>query len=263
MVNLSARTYRPERQTIDFLVSLERITGKLDTCIAQHTRVVSVVVAAMLGARTTLNLHLRLIIMCLATDNHTTPVARSALSCSLCRGEDNRSISRALRDKLAATLHDESSLSGFVALDDGARLDGKLRASTYIYPSLESVDTLLESLLAFEYEFLVAVADYLALSIVLAILSKEQVVASLQTTVSGPCVGCVLTRSRVVVITAAAHCGSHHQDAHASEKIRLVHNVFKILIRTYILSVILCCVPAYSSARLPLSPCLCRRNTSL
>ena len=42
MVNLRATTYGTKRQTVDFLVSLEGVTSKLNTYIAQYARVVSV-----------------------------------------------------------------------------------------------------------------------------------------------------------------------------------------------------------------------------
>ena len=79
----------------------------------------------MLGARTALYLHLCLIVVCLAADYHTTPVARSALSCRLCRGEYDRSLGCTLGYEFASTLYDEGSLSGLVALDYGARLNGQ------------------------------------------------------------------------------------------------------------------------------------------
>ena len=84
MVDLCARTYRSESQAVDLLVCLERIACELDTSIAQNARVVAVVVAAMLCARTALNLHLVLVVLSLSAEDDAAPVARTTAACGLC-----------------------------------------------------------------------------------------------------------------------------------------------------------------------------------
>lgn len=83
MVDLCAATYRSECKTVDFLVGLERITSELYTYIAQYTRIVGVVVAAVLCARAALNLYFALIVLCLTAEDDATPVARTAVAFSL------------------------------------------------------------------------------------------------------------------------------------------------------------------------------------
>ncbi len=83
MVNLCARTYRTEGKTIDLLILLERVTGKLDAYIAQGSRIVGIVVAAMLCTRTTLYLFLSLVVLSLTAEDDTAPVARFSAASSL------------------------------------------------------------------------------------------------------------------------------------------------------------------------------------
>ena len=82
-VYLCAGTYRTEGQTINLLILLEWITGKLDAYIAQGSRVVSIICAAMLGTRTALYLLLSLVVLSLTAENDTTPVARLSAAGSL------------------------------------------------------------------------------------------------------------------------------------------------------------------------------------
>ncbi len=188
VVDLCARTNGTQGQTIDFLVLLEWITSELDANIAQSTRVVGIVVATMLGARTTLNLLFALVGLGFATEDDAAPVAWLATSCCFFGSEYDRSIFGSLGDELAATFCDEGSFGLLVALDDGARLDGELCSVSDIYPSLEEISAFLQCLLACENELLVAIADFCSIGIFLAVLAEEDVVASLQATVGCPLV---------------------------------------------------------------------------
>ncbi len=98
------------------------------------------------------------------------------------------SVAGTLGDELAATLCDECCLGLLVALDDSSRFDGKLSTICNIYPSLEEISAFLQSLLACEDEFLVAVANLCSVGVFLAICAEENVVASLQATIGCPLV---------------------------------------------------------------------------
>ena len=112
VVNRRSCTHRTERKTVDLLVLLEGIASKLDADILQHTRVVVGVGATMLRTRTSLYLlgEHAIVVGSLATDDHTTPVARTTAARSLLRGEDDRFCGRTLGNEFATGLHDNSRL---------------------------------------------------------------------------------------------------------------------------------------------------------
>ena len=229
VVNLSAVAHRAEGEAIDFLIGLERIACKLNTHIAQRARVVGIVVAAMLGAGATLNLHFLLVVLGLAAEDHTAPVTRPAAALGLLGGEHDRAGDCAMGEEFAATLHDEGGLGVFVALDDGAGLDGQFGSIANVDPALQEVGAFLQGLLALEDKLLVAISNFCSISVFLAI-GEEDVVASFQTTIGRPDVSCGLatisTVVVVVVVTAGSERSGKHQDAHASIKFVIFHNVW-------------------------------------
>ena len=79
MIDRRSSTYRTKGETVDLLILLEGIASKLDADILQHTRVVVGVDATMLRTRTSLYLlgEHAIVVGSLATDDHTTPVART------------------------------------------------------------------------------------------------------------------------------------------------------------------------------------------
>ena len=83
VVDLCAATYRTECEAVDFLIGLEWISSKLNADIAQNAGVVGIVVTAVLGARTTLNLHFFLIVLCLAAEDNTAPISRATIAFGL------------------------------------------------------------------------------------------------------------------------------------------------------------------------------------
>ena len=150
----------------------------------------------MLGTRTTLYLLLSLVVLSLAAENDATPVARLSAAGSLFRCKDDRlcgctlgdEFTATLCDEFTATLCDECRLGLLVALDDSSRFDGEFSTICNIYPSLEEISAFLQSLLACEDEFLVAVANLCSVGVFLVICSEEDVVASLQATIGCPLV---------------------------------------------------------------------------
>ena len=133
MVNLRLLAHRTECQTVDLLVCCERIAGELNTYVAQYSGVVVVVVAAVLGARTTFNLLLRSVGASLAAEDDAAPVARPAAAGSLLGCEYDRLCLRTLGYELSATLSYEGSLGVLVALDYGSRFDGQFSAIGDVY----------------------------------------------------------------------------------------------------------------------------------
>ena len=142
----------------------------------------------MLGTRTTLYLLLSLVVLSLTAEDDATPVARLSAAGSLFRCEDDRLCGCTLGDEFSATLCDECCLGLLVALDDSSRFDGELSTICNIYPSLEEISAFLQSLLACEDEFLVAVANLCSVGVFLVICSEEDVVASLQAAIGCPLV---------------------------------------------------------------------------
>ena len=195
MVNLRSAADRAERESVNLLVGGEGVAGKLYAHVADDAAVVVVVVAAVLGARAALDLHLDLIVASLAADDETAPVARLTAASGILGREDDRLLGRALGKELAATLNDEGSLGLLVALDDCARLDGERCAVGNVDPALEGVGALLQRLLAIEDEALVAVADYVTF--------EEEIVAGLQAAVLAPVVGRLTWR--IVIVVVASH----------------------------------------------------------
>jgi len=76
VVNLRAATDGAEGKTINLLICSERITSELDTHITDDAAIVCIVLATMLSARPTLDLHLYLIVARLAAEDDTAPVTR-------------------------------------------------------------------------------------------------------------------------------------------------------------------------------------------
>ena len=143
MVDLGAIAHRTKCETVNLLVLLERITCKLDADVAEHTRIVGVVITAVLGARATLNLLLLLVVESLTADDDTTPVAWLAATCSLFRCENDRFGGSTLCEEFTAALHDERCLCLLVALDHCTRFDGQFSAIGDIYPSLKNIGAFL------------------------------------------------------------------------------------------------------------------------
>lgn len=175
MVDLGFATDGTEGDTVDFLVGLERIACKLDTYIGEDTRVVLVVVAAVLGAGATLYLLLGLVVVGASAEDKSAPVARTALSARHLGSEDDRRVGCTLGEEFATTLDDERGFGVFVALDDGAGFDSQFGPVSDIDPPFEQVGTAAQGLLAREDKLVVAVADDVAII--------EEVVVSDESTV--------------------------------------------------------------------------------
>ena len=90
VVDLGAITHRTKCEAVNLLVLLEGIAGKLDAHVAQYSRIVGIVIAAVLGARTTLNLLLLLVVLSFTAENDASPVTGFAATCCLLRGEYDR-----------------------------------------------------------------------------------------------------------------------------------------------------------------------------
>ena len=198
MVNLCTATDGTKGQSVDFLVCFKGISGKLNSDVAQYARVVSIVIAAMLRAGTTFNLHLLLVILGFSTEDDTTPVARFTVSNSLFRGEDDRCRGAALGNQFTATLADERSLSLFVTLDDGTRFNSQFSSIGDIDPSLKQVGALFHCLFAFEDKLCIAIANLCTIYFFAVIsLIEENVVAGLYAVVITPGVFLLCRRIRL------------------------------------------------------------------
>ena len=175
VVDGCAGTDGAESQTVDFLILLEGVSCKLDTHILEHTRIVLRFVAAVLCARTALNLlgEHTIVVGSFTTEDYAAPVAGLTGSRCLLGCKDDRLLIGAAGNELAARLSDEGSLRFLVALDDGSRLDGQGGAVGYIDPSLEGVGAFLQCCVAGEDESLLAVANLSAVGVVAAVGVEE------------------------------------------------------------------------------------------
>ena len=202
VVDGCASAYRAQGETIDFLVFLEGITGKLDAHILQRATVVVGVGATMLGARTTLDLlgQHAIVVGSLTADDQATPVARTTAACSLLRGEHDGLVGGTVGNELATRLHDERGLGVLVALDDGASRDGQRGAIGHIHPTLEQVGAAVKGLVALEHKVLVTIANDVALGGLLAVVGKEHVVAGLESTVFRPHIFLRGRRCRIIIV---------------------------------------------------------------
>ena len=180
VINFRIATYRTKGDTIDFLIRLEGETSKLHTYIRERTRAVSIVISAMLRARTTLNLLFGLVILSLTTDDEASPVARTTLSLRHLRGKYDRLLSRALCIQFATTLYDKRCLRIFVAKDNRTRLDSKYCAICDIYPTAEEVFAFFKCLNAGEDKLIIAIADRIA---------KQQIISCTKTAIFAPVAG--------------------------------------------------------------------------
>ena len=178
VVDARAAAHAAQGKAVDFLVRFEGISSKLDTHVREHTAVVRCIRAAVVRARTSFNLLVACVVRCLAAKDEAAPVAGLSLALGLARGEDDGLRSGAFGNELAAAFHNQRTFRLLVAADDGARLNGELRAGGHVDPALQRVGTLLQRLLAVEDQFLVAVAD--------GVVVKEQVVGGAQAAVGGP-----------------------------------------------------------------------------
>ena len=151
-----------------------------------------------------------------SAEDDTTPVARFSVACSFFRCEDDRLCGCTFGDQFTATLCDKGSLGLLVALDDRSWFDGEFSAICNIYPSLEEISAFLQSLLACENEFLVAVSDLCSVGVLLVVSFEENVVASLKTTIGSPLVLGSATSITLVVTAATAQHGRCCENAYAS-----------------------------------------------
>ena len=236
MIDRRSSTYRTKGETVDLLVLLEGIASKLDADILQHTRVVVGVGATMLRTRTSLYLlgEHAIVVGSLATDDHTTPVARTTAARSLLRGEDDRLCGRTLGNEFATGLHDNSRLGLLVALDDSASRNGQCRSAGHIDPASQQISTFGERLLTLEDKVLVAVADDLALGSLLAFCIEEHMVARLEATIRAPDVrdAGIWWRDRavIVIITTRRQRGRESEDAEASDNhLACFHHCFVVI----------------------------------
>ena len=221
VVYLGSAAHRAEGDTVNLLVGFEGVAGKFHTHIAQHAGVVGSVRTAVLAARTAFDLCFAGIVGSLTADDQSAPVARFALSGGFARGEDDGCVGCTLCDQLTAALHDERRLCLLVATDDDTRFKGQFSAVGHVDPAFQVVRATGQGLLARKDEFLVAVADDVAL--------EEQVVGCLQSAVGAPmalvglCEGVVVTTCRKG--ERQSHC---QQGRHAGLKKHLSHKFERI-----------------------------------
>lgn len=203
MVELRGRTDRTERNAVDLLVGSERITREFAAHVAQRTRTVGIVAAAVLGAGAALDRHLGPVVPGFAAEDDTAPVARLAPSRRFCRGKDDRLLRRAPGPELAAPFGDQRRHGRLVAFDYGSGLDRELRTVADINPSHERIGTFREGVFPLDLEFVVPVADLRAVA------EKDlfQVALSAARTI---------TASRIGFVVAAArhHKGHYRQSGH-------------------------------------------------
>ena len=127
----------------------------------------------MLGARTTLNLHLCLVVLCPAAEDNASPVAGFALSLWHLRGKHDRLCGGALCNQFSASFGYQGSLGLFVALDHSAWFNGQCGSVGNIHPAFEQIGAFLQGLVAGEHKFLVAVAYHRSCLILFSIVVEQ------------------------------------------------------------------------------------------
>ena len=137
----SATANTTASQTIDLLIWLQWITGKLDTDIFHDTGVIFRILSTVVRTRTALYLSLasRIIHDRLATKNQATPITIGTRSFRLVGSEHDRFLRRTLGDELSATLDDQGAFRRFLPLDYRSRLDRQGHAIRHIYETSQQV----------------------------------------------------------------------------------------------------------------------------
>ena len=141
----------------------------------------------MHGSRTTLDLHLFLVVSGLSTKDDATPVAGFSATLGLFRSKHDGLLCRALSNQFAATLSNEGSLGLLVALDHRTLFNGQFGAVSDINPTLQQVGAFLQCLFSCKHKFLVTIAYLTAFGVFTAIRFREQqMVAGPDSTIGGP-----------------------------------------------------------------------------
>ena len=206
VVDLRTATDRTEGDTVDLLVGLEGIAGKLDTDITECSGRVAIVVATVLRARATLNLLLGLVVLGTTAEDQSSPVARTTLTGRLSGREDDRCIGSTASIEFAATFYNQSRLALLFATDDGTGFNGQFGPLRDIDPTAQDIGALPEGLLAHEDKFIIAIADGVA---------KEEIVCGLEATILRPvAIGGLLG----FILLATAHCQRHADCGGEGEK---------------------------------------------
>ena len=159
MVYLRTVSYRAESDSVNLLVLLERIPRKLYADVTQDARIICVVRTAVRGARTSFYLHDVFVVPGIATKNQPSPVARFPLSGRHFGSEYNRCIHCSLGYQLSARFYDQGGTGLFVALDDGACLNGQCGAVCDVTPTFHQVSASFQVLMIFYLKGLFSVSD--------------------------------------------------------------------------------------------------------
>ena len=162
MVDLRAAAYRAERDSIYFLVGVERITGEFNADVAVNAGIVGLHVASVDSCRTAFNLLCALIVEAFAADYQSAPVAGTPLTRRLGRSHNDRLLRRSFHLAPAARLDDERSHGFLFPFNDGSSRYAEPCAFIHVDPTFEKIRSLFKRHVARKVEILGSVAQFVA-----------------------------------------------------------------------------------------------------